>query len=144
MKLLRYGPKGHERPGLLDAKGQVRDLSALLPDIDAGHAGAGRLAALRALDVDALPVVPQGRLGACVAACGKFIAHRPELRRPCGRIEHADPEGADRLHEDRSSCAVGCQRRVVLPQGSVKSRLGGRARHRHRQPGALRVARPMR
>ena len=57
MKLLRHGPKGHERPALLDARGRVRDLSALIADITPATLSPAGLAALRALDVDALPVV---------------------------------------------------------------------------------------
>ena len=74
MKLLRHGPAGRERPGLLDAQGQVRDLTGVVPDI-AGPTltDAGR-AALRALDPQALPMVAPGvRLGPCVGAAGKFV-----------------------------------------------------------------------
>ena len=72
MKLLRYGPLGQEKPGLLDAAGTLRDLSAHVPDL----AGAvlTDLDRLRALDPASLPVVPGApRLGPCVAGTGKFI-----------------------------------------------------------------------
>lgn len=74
MKLLRYGPKGRERPGLLDAQGRIRDLSAVVDDI-AGEALANiGLQILRSTPPDALPIVegPQ-RLGACVGRIGKFV-----------------------------------------------------------------------
>jgi 2,4-diketo-3-deoxy-L-fuconate hydrolase len=78
MKLLRYGPQGQERPGLLDAQGRVRDLSGVVPDIAGDAITAEGLAKLRALDPAALPLVDgtpqQGlRLGPCVARVGKFI-----------------------------------------------------------------------
>jgi 2,4-didehydro-3-deoxy-L-rhamnonate hydrolase len=74
MKLLRFGPKGHEKPGLLDADGVIRDLSAHLPDLDGPHLGRERLAALADLDASGLPVVPADtRLGPCVGRVGKFI-----------------------------------------------------------------------
>ncbi|WP_211461362.1 fumarylacetoacetate hydrolase family protein [Collimonas silvisoli] len=78
MKLLRYGQKGQEKPGILDAQGRVRDLSGVVADI-AGHCLTPQaLDKLRALNLDSLPLVggtPQQdlRLGPCVGAVGKFI-----------------------------------------------------------------------
>jgi 2,4-didehydro-3-deoxy-L-rhamnonate hydrolase len=78
MKLLRYGPNGQEKPGLLDAQGRVRDLSAVLPDIAGVALTAEGLARLRGIDPASLPLVEgtpqQGlRLGPCVGQVGKFI-----------------------------------------------------------------------
>jgi 2,4-didehydro-3-deoxy-L-rhamnonate hydrolase len=78
MKLLRYGPRGQELPGLLDAQGRVRDLSGVVPDIAGQVLTAEQLAVLRALDPATLPLVDgtpqQGlRLGPCVGQVGKFI-----------------------------------------------------------------------
>ena len=78
MKLLRYGPAGQEKPGVLDADGRVRDLSALLPDIAGEALTPAGLARLRQLDLEALPRVagePQKdlRLGPCVGRVGKFV-----------------------------------------------------------------------
>ena len=74
MKLLRYGPKGAEKPGLLDAAGQIRDLSGVVGDI-AGDvltdAGLGRL---MDLDPEGLPLVPGNpRIGPCVGSVGKIL-----------------------------------------------------------------------
>lgn len=75
MKLLRFGPSGQERPGLLDAHGNIRDLSALLRDIDAATLSPDTLAALKALDPQALPLAPSPvRLGVPWIGVGKFIA----------------------------------------------------------------------
>src|SRR3954451_18858313 len=75
MKLLRYGPLGQEKPGLLDADGTIRDLSAVLPDLDGDGISPASLERLAALDVRTLPVVAGNpRLGVPVAAVGKFIA----------------------------------------------------------------------
>ncbi|MBL9046658.1 MAG: fumarylacetoacetate hydrolase family protein [Tabrizicola sp.] len=72
MKLLRHGPQGQEKPGLLDGKGQIRDLSAHVSDI--GGAVLTNLDALRTLDPESLPLVPgTPRLGPCVGGIGKFI-----------------------------------------------------------------------
>ncbi|MBY0299666.1 MAG: fumarylacetoacetate hydrolase family protein [Methylobacterium sp.] len=75
MKLLRYGPAGRERPGLLDAEGRIRDLSAHLPDLGPDALAPERLAALARLDPSSLPPVEGApRLGVPVAGVGKFIA----------------------------------------------------------------------
>ncbi|GJE02462.1 fumarylacetoacetate hydrolase family protein [Methylobacterium isbiliense] len=75
MKLLRYGPAGRERPGLLDAEGRIRDLSAHLPDLGPDALAPERLAALARLDPSSLPLVEgTPRLGVPVAGVGKFIA----------------------------------------------------------------------
>ncbi|HRY25963.1 MAG: fumarylacetoacetate hydrolase family protein [Geminicoccaceae bacterium] len=74
MKLLRYGPKGQEKPGLLDAAGTIRDLSGVIADIDGTTIGKDGLARLAALDPASLPAVGGSpRLGACVGKVGKFI-----------------------------------------------------------------------
>ena len=78
MKLLRHGPQGQERPGVLDAAGRVRDLSAIVPDIASDVLTAAGLARLREIDLASLPLVPGTpqaglRLGPCVGAVGKFI-----------------------------------------------------------------------
>ena len=56
MKLMRHGPKGAEKPALVDADGRVRDLSAALPDISAATLAPERLARLRDLDTSTLPI----------------------------------------------------------------------------------------
>jgi 2,4-didehydro-3-deoxy-L-rhamnonate hydrolase len=120
MKLLRHGPKGQERPGLLDADGLVRDLGALLPDITPATLSHDGLAALRSVDLATLPVVPLDRLGVPWAGMGKFLAiglnyadHAAESNLPIPK----EPI----LFTKPLSCAVGCNHPVVLPQGSVKS-----------------------
>ncbi|AJW94267.1 ureidoglycolate lyase [Burkholderia gladioli] len=74
MKLLRYGPVGQEKPGLLDAGGRIRDLSAVIPDLAGEALSDAALARLRALDPASLPLVPgEPRIGACVGQIGKFV-----------------------------------------------------------------------
>jgi 2,4-didehydro-3-deoxy-L-rhamnonate hydrolase len=120
MKLLRHGPKGHEKPGLLDTNGQVRDLSALLPEITPATLAPGALAALRALDLKALPIVPLGRLAVPWTGMTKFIAiglnyadHAAESNMPIPK----EPI----VFMKTVGCAVGANHPVVLPQGSVKA-----------------------
>ena len=74
MKLLRYGPAGAEKPGLLDSTGAIRDLSAIVPDISRDTLLPESIAALRKLDPSSLPRVNgTPRLGPCVGQVGKFV-----------------------------------------------------------------------
>ena len=74
MKLLRHGPAGSEKPGVLDAEGKIRDLSAHISDLDGAALSDASIDKLRALDLSTLPQVDSGtRLGACVANVGKLI-----------------------------------------------------------------------
>ncbi|MEJ8814405.1 fumarylacetoacetate hydrolase family protein [Variovorax ureilyticus] len=75
MKLLRHGPVGAEKPGALDAAGQARDLSLLIPDFTPEWMAPTKLEALKAIDLTRLPLVPKGtRLGAPVAGVRQFVA----------------------------------------------------------------------
>jgi len=75
MKLVRFGPAGREKPGIIDASGKIRDLSSVVPDIAGDTLSPGGLARIRSVSTDDLPVVPVGtRLGPCVGKVGNFIA----------------------------------------------------------------------
>ena len=97
MKLLRHGPRGRERPGLLDSQGQVRDLGDLLADITPATLSPGGLSALRALDPNALPVVPQGTpfssvLPSSMRLSYSYVTHsarRPAPSRQRSRNRHS-------------------------------------------------------
>ena len=125
MKLLRHGPKGQEKPGLLDAQGRVRDLSAAVADIAGDVLTREGLARLRALDPASLPLVAgtpqQGlRLGACVGQVGKFI---------CIGLNYADHAAESGLpiptepvvFAKWTSAIVGPDDEVEIPRGSVKT-----------------------
>jgi 2-keto-4-pentenoate hydratase/2-oxohepta-3-ene-1,7-dioic acid hydratase in catechol pathway len=120
MKLMRYGAKGAEKPGLVDAQGVVRDLSGVLTDITTATLTPHSLQRLREIDPASLPVVANpGRMGLPWTGCGKFIAvglnyadHAAESNLPVP----AEPV----LFTKTVTCMVGCNDAVVLPQGSVK------------------------
>jgi 2-keto-4-pentenoate hydratase/2-oxohepta-3-ene-1,7-dioic acid hydratase in catechol pathway len=121
MKLLRFGEKGAERPGLLDAGGRIRDLSAVIDDVTGEVLGDARLAQLRALDPGALPLAPAGaRIGPCVGQVGKFI---------CIGLNYSDhaAESGMPLPEEpvvffkATSAIAGPDDDVEIPRGSVKT-----------------------
>ena len=121
MKLLRYGPPGREKPGLLDAAGTLRDLSAHIADIDGSTLDSATLERLRALDPATLPAVEgQPRLGPCVGRIGKFI---------CIGLNYADhaaesgmPVPAEPVVFGKwTSAVVGPNDDVLIPRGSEKT-----------------------
>ena len=121
MKLLRHGPAGAEKPGLLAADGTIRDLSGLVPDIGGAVIADAGLAMLRGVDPALLPVVAPGtRLGPCVAGTGKFI---------CIGLNYADhaaesgmavpPEPV--IFMKATSAICGPNDPIIIPRGSVKT-----------------------
>ncbi len=121
MKLLRHGPKGHEKPALLDAQGGVRDLSGVIADLKAESLTPASLSRLRHIDPGKLPLVAQpGRLGLPYTGCAKFIAVGLNYADHAAEAGMALPKEPI-LFTKPTSCMVGCNDAVVLPQGSVKS-----------------------
>ncbi len=121
MKLLRYGEKGSEKPGLLDDDNQIRDLSGHVPDIAGQVLGAESLAALAALDLRSLPlVVGQPRIGACVGQVGKFI---------CIGLNYADHAAESNMEVPKepiifnkwTSAICGPNDDIQIPRGSLKT-----------------------
>ena len=121
MKLMRYGRKGQEKPALVDSEGRVRDLSGVVADITAETLTPEGLARLAAVKAESLPLVENpGRIAPPWRGVGKFIAIGLNYR------DHAAEPGAPVPKEPivfmkATSCIVGCNDPVVLPQGSVKS-----------------------
>jgi 2,4-didehydro-3-deoxy-L-rhamnonate hydrolase len=121
MKLLRYGPSRREKPGLLDSRGSIRDLSAHIDDISAETVTPKGLARLAALKSDELPLVRGNpRLGVPVKGIGKFIAiglnyadHAQEAKLP---IPTEPP-----MFTKAISCLNGPNDDVMLPKDSLKS-----------------------
>ena len=121
MKLMRYGAKGNEKPAIVDAEGKVRDLSSILPDIDAAALSPSNLARLAGIDATKLPVIDSpGRIAPPYSGIGKFI---------CVGLNYADHAAESNLpvppepvlFMKATSAVIGCNDPVVLPQGSVKT-----------------------
>ena len=121
MKLLRYGPVGAEKPGILDSRGHLRDLSAHVDDIAGVVLTPVGLDHLRSINPESLPVVTGSpRIGACVGRIGKFI---------CVGLNYADhaaesglpvpPEPV--LFMKATSAVCGPNDDVIIPKGSLKT-----------------------
>lgn len=121
MKLLRHGPKGAEKPGLLDANGTIRDLSGHVDDIAGATLGDAELDRVRAIDPTSLPAVDAGtRIGPCVGQVGKFICIGLNY------ADHAAEAGMDLPAEPviffkATSAISGPNDDIEIPRGSEKS-----------------------
>ena len=120
MKLLRHGAKGAEKPALIDAQGQVRDLSGVLADITSATLGPAALDRLRALDTKDLPLVARpGRMAPPWSGMGKFVCIGLNYADHAAEAGMAIPKEPI-IFMKTTSALVGCNDAVVLPQGSVK------------------------
>lgn len=121
MKLLRYGPVGYEKPGLLDDDGNIRDLSAHVDDITGDVLVHESLLKLAALNVGDLPIVDGiPRLGACVSGVGKFMCIGLNYS------DHAKESGLPIpdepvLFSKYTSAMCGADDNIVMPRGSTKT-----------------------
>ena len=121
MRLMRHGPKGAEKPALIDAAGQVRDLSGVLADITAATLSPQGLDRLRALDAAKLPLVAQpGRTAPPWSGMGKFVCIGLNYADHAAEAGMAIPKEPI-IFMKTTSALVGCNDAVVLPQGSQKS-----------------------
>ncbi|MFT4091882.1 MAG: fumarylacetoacetate hydrolase family protein [Asticcacaulis sp.] len=120
MKLLRFGPSGQEKPGIIDAEGKIRDLSGVIDDIAGDVLSDEGQAKLKALDLSTLPLAPEGvRFGPAVARVGKFICIGLNY------ADHAEESGLPIPEEPvvfmkTTSCIVGPNDEVLKPRGSTK------------------------
>jgi ureidoglycolate lyase len=121
VKLLRYGPKGREKPGILDRDGKIRDLSAHVPDIAGTALLPDSLKKLAALNPAELPLASGDlRIGPCVGKIGKFVCIGLNY------ADHAAETGAPIPKEPivfmkATSAVVGPNDEVEIPRGSVKT-----------------------
>ena len=121
MKLLRYGPEGQEKPGILDADGGIRDLSGVIEDVAGAALDDVSLAKLRELDLTALPLADgDQRLGPCVGRVGKFVCIGLNY------ADHAAESGMELPQEPvvffkATSAIMGPNDTVEIPRTSVKT-----------------------
>ncbi|MEQ8287949.1 fumarylacetoacetate hydrolase family protein [Thalassospira sp.] len=121
MKLLRYGPLGKEKPGLLDANDTIRDLSGLINDLDPETISSETFAKIAAIDPESLPVVDGSpRIGACVGKPGKYICIGLNYS------DHAAEAGMELPPEPivffkATSAVCGPNDTVEIPRGATKT-----------------------
>jgi 2,4-didehydro-3-deoxy-L-rhamnonate hydrolase len=121
MKLLRFGPIGAEKPGLLDAEGRIRDLSGIVEAHHADHRALGRLRDFDAQFIARLPIMPRNvRLGCPIPRVGKFIAVGLNYSDHAAEAGLAVPKEPV-LFAKATSCIVGPNDPIVLPRNSVKT-----------------------
>jgi 2-keto-4-pentenoate hydratase/2-oxohepta-3-ene-1,7-dioic acid hydratase in catechol pathway len=120
MKLVRFGAPGAERPGVVDAQGAIRDLSAQIPDVTGQTLADGVLDKLRRVDLKTLPVAPKGvRLGPPVGNVRNFIAvglNYSDHAKETGSAIPTEPILFNKL----PNCIVGPNDDVMVPKGSLK------------------------
>lgn len=119
MKFLRYGPRGAEKPGILDDNGDIRDLSGLIGDLSGEVLG--NLDRFKDLDVASLPKVEgEPRLGACVAGTGKFMCiglNYADHAEEAGMAVPSEPV----LFMKATSAICGPNDPILIPRGSEKT-----------------------
>ena len=121
MKLLRYGERGAEKPGILDADGNVRDLSAHIDDLGGETLTSAGLKKISGVDLKTLPLVKEpGRLGPCVTRTGKFICvglNYADHAAETGAAIPAEPI----LFMKATSAITGPNDNVIIPRKSEKT-----------------------
>lgn len=120
MKLLRFGPKGRERPGILDKDGTIRDISSVVEDITPANIGAGALARIRKAKINKLPTVRKNvRIGPCISTTGNFIGiglNYADHAAEAGLTVPSEPF----LFNKAPSCICGPNDDTIIPKGSTQ------------------------
>lgn len=120
MKLLRYGPPGQEKPGILTADGEIRDLSGTITDLAGESLLPESIETLRKTDISLLPIVPkQPRIGPCVGSVAKFVCiglNYSDHAKEAGMAMPIEPV----IFMKATSSICGPDDNVVIPRGSTK------------------------
>jgi len=120
MKLLRYGPVGQEKPGVLDSDGNIRDLSGETADFAGAAVSIEALEKLKAIDLTTLPVVSGNpRIGSCLASIPNF--HCVGLNYTRHAIETGNPIPEEPVLFSKATTSMcGPNDTVIIPKDSTK------------------------
>ena len=120
MKLVRFGPHGREKPGIVDSKGGIRDLSKVVPDLAGNALSPKGLAKIRKAPIEKLPLVRGNpRLAACVGGVGNLIAIGLNYSDHAAEAGMAIPKEPI-IFNKVSSCICGPNDDTIIPKGSTK------------------------
>ena len=120
MKLLRFGPQGQEKPGILDSDGQVRDLSGKVADFVGSSVSLEALDAICGIAPESLPLVENpGRIGACLASVPNFFCIGLNYAKHAAETG-AEPPKEPIIFSKASSALCGPNDPVIIPRNSVK------------------------
>jgi len=121
MKLLRFGPAGAEKPGILDGEGKVRDLSGKVEDFAGAGVSLEALEAIRGIDVESLPVVDEpGRIGSCLASVPNFFCIGLNYAKHAAETG-AQPPAEPIIFSKATSALCGPNDDVIIPRDSKKA-----------------------
>lgn len=121
MKLLRWGAKGAEKPGAMDADGAIRDISSLTPDLFGQHVSIDALETLKSADLSNLPVVPADtRIGSCLAQVPNFFCVGLNYARHAAETG-AEPPKEPILFSKATTALCGPYDQVIIPKYSEKT-----------------------
>jgi 2,4-diketo-3-deoxy-L-fuconate hydrolase len=120
MKLVRFGARGSERPGMIDAEGNIRDLSAQIADVAGADLSPRTLERLARIDPESLPIIKDVRLGPCVGSVGKFLCIGLNFSDHAAETGLAVPPEPI-LFTKATSAIIGPNDDILLPRGSTKT-----------------------
>jgi 2-keto-4-pentenoate hydratase/2-oxohepta-3-ene-1,7-dioic acid hydratase in catechol pathway len=120
MKLVRFGSKDNEKPGVLDKNNKIRDISSIIKDFDPQNLNFNTLKKIKEINLESMPEIPNStRIGSCITKPGKFIGIGLNFS------DHAAEIGAEIPKEPivfmkASSCICGPNDEIVIPKSSKK------------------------
>lgn len=121
MKLVRFGAVGQEKPGVIDSKGDIRDISSAVPDYAGNGVSIDAIERIRALNLDQYPVIQNpDRIGSCLASTPNFYCiglNYAKHAKEAGMAAPAEPI----VFNKATSCLSGPNDPVIIPRNSVKS-----------------------
>ena len=120
MKLLRFGEKGKEKPGILDQNKKIRDLSGHIDDFDSKNINFANLEKIKKIDLNSLPIIDSStRIGSCIATPGKFLAVGLNFSDHAKEVKSNLPK-EPMIFSKATSCIIGPYDDIVIPRNSTQ------------------------
>ena len=120
MKLLRFGEKGKEKPGILDQNKKIRDLSGHINDFDSKNINFANLEKIKKIDLNSLPIIDSStRIGSCIATPGKFLAVGLNFSDHAKEVKSNLPK-EPMIFSKATSCIIGPYDDIVIPRNSTQ------------------------